>query len=77
MNFYLLLHYSIYVWVITYISQYGIIMNLNVKNNINVRIKELDTEIQGLENKLAAKIWERKKYVQFSRDNNPKNYISK
>ena len=43
-------------------------MNLNVKNNINVRIKELDTEIQGLENKLAAKIWERKKYMQFSDD---------
>ena len=52
-------------------------MNLNVKNNINVRIKELDTEIQGLENKLAAKIWERKKYVQFSRDNNPTSYTSK
>ena len=52
-------------------------MNLNVNNNINVRIKELDTEIQSLENKLAAKIWERKKYVQFSRDNNPKNYTSK
>ena len=62
---------------ITYISQNGIIMNLNVRNNINVRIKELDTEIQSLENKLAAKIWERKKYVQFSRDNNPKNYTSK
>ncbi len=62
---------------ITYISQNGIIMNLNVKNNINVRIKELDTEIHRLENKLAAKIWERKKYVQFSRDNNPKNYTSK
>ena len=52
-------------------------MNLNVNNKINVRIKELDTEIQGLENKLAAKVWERKKYVQFSRDNKPKNYISK
>jgi len=52
-------------------------MNLNVRNNINVRIKELDTEIHRLENKLAAKVWERKKYVQFSRDNNPKNYTSK
>ena len=47
-------------------------MNLNSKNRINVRIKELDTEIQSLENKLAAKLWERKKYIQFSRVNNSK-----
>ena len=52
-------------------------MNLNVKNKINVRIIELNTEIQCLENKLAAKIWERQKYVQFSKDPKYKNYSSK
>ena len=40
-------------------------MNQNV-NNINKRIEMLDTEIQKLEKRLAAKIWERKKYEQFS-----------
>ena len=40
-------------------------MDLKVKN-ITMRIKELDTEIQKLEQRLAAKNWERKKYLQFS-----------
>ena len=40
-------------------------MNLKVKN-INIRIKELDTEIHKLEQRLAAVNWERKKYLQFS-----------
>jgi len=35
-------------------------------NNISKRIETLDTEIQKLEKRLAEKIWERKKYVQFS-----------
>ena len=43
-------------------------MDLKVKN-ITMRIKELDTEIQKLEQCLAAKNWERKKYIQFSEDN--------
>ena len=47
-------------------------MNLKVKN-INKRINELDTEIQRLEQRLAATIWERKKYLEFS-DN--KKYFS-
>ena len=34
--------------------------------NINKRIKELNTEIDKLEQQLAAMNWERKKYVQFS-----------
>ena len=38
--------------------------------NINKRIKELNTEIDKLEQQLAAMNWERKKYVQFS-DNEP------
>ena len=42
-------------------------MNQNIKN-ITFRIKELDAEIYNLEQKLAAKHWERKKYLQFSRD---------
>ena len=42
-------------------------MDLKVKN-ITIRIKELDTEIQELEQRLAAKNWERKKYHQFSED---------
>ena len=42
-------------------------MDLKVKN-ITMRIKELDTEIQKLEQCLAAKNWERKKYIQFSAD---------
>ena len=40
-------------------------MDLKVKN-ITMRIKELDTEIHKLEQRLAAKNWERKKYLQFS-----------
>ena len=50
-------------------------MDLKVKN-INMRIKELDTEIQKLEQSLAAKNWERKKYLQFSEDrrNKERNY---
>ena len=40
-------------------------MDLRVKN-ITMRIKELDTEIQKLEQCLAAKNWERNKYLQFS-----------
>ena len=40
-------------------------MNLKVKNITN-RIKELDTEIQKLEKRLAAMNWERNKYLQFS-----------
>ncbi len=50
-------------------------MDLKVKN-ITMRIKELDTEIQKLEQCLAAKNWERKKYIQFSEDkvNKVKNY---
>ena len=47
-------------------------MNLIVKNITN-RIEELDTEILKLEQRLAAKNWERKKYLQFS--NNQKKYI--
>ena len=50
-------------------------MELKVKN-ITMRIKELDTEIQKLEQRLAAKNWERKKYLQFSEDrrNKVRNY---
>ena len=40
-------------------------MNQNL-NKINKRIEILDTEIQKLEKRLAAKIWERNKYKQFS-----------
>ena len=40
-------------------------MNLRVKN-ISTRINELDTQIQQLEQRLAALNWERKKYLQFS-----------
>ena len=47
-------------------------MNLKVKN-INMRIKELDTEIHKLEQRLAAMNWERKKYLQFS--DNQKNQL--
>ena len=46
-------------------------MDLIVKN-ITMRIKELDTEIQKLELRLAAKNWERKKYLQFSEDERKK-----
>ena len=46
-------------------------MDLKVKN-ITMRIKELDTEIQKLEQRLAAKNWERKKYLQFSEDDSKK-----
>jgi len=46
-------------------------MGLKVKN-INIRIKELNTEIQRLEKRLAAMIWERNKYEQFS-DNHENN----
>ena len=52
-------------------------MELKVKN-ITMRIKELDTEIQKLEQCLAAKNWERKKYLQFSDDevNKVKHYLA-
>ena len=43
--------------------------------NINKRIKELNAEIDNLEQQLAAMNWERKKYVQFS-DNEPKTMNS-
>ena len=42
-------------------------MNQN-NNHINKRIEILDNEIQKLEKRLAAMIWERKKYMQFSDD---------
>ena len=50
-------------------------MNYKV-NNITIRIKELDTEIQKLEQRLSAKNWERKKYIQFSEEkrNKVRNY---
>ena len=54
-------------------------MDLKVKNiTITMRIKELDTEIQKLEQCLAAKNWERKKYLQFSDDevNKVKHYLA-
>ena len=41
-------------------------------NNINIRIKELDTEIHKLELRLAAMMWERKKYLQFSHNQKTK-----
>ena len=52
-------------------------MDLKVKN-ITIRIKELDIEIQKLEQRLAAKNWERKKYLQFSDDevNKVKHYLA-
>ena len=40
-------------------------MNQKVEN-ITDRITELDIEILKLEQRLAAKNWERKKYLQFS-----------
>ena len=46
-------------------------MELKVKN-ITMRIKELDAEIQKLEQHLAAKNWERKKYLQFSEEEGSK-----
>ena len=45
-------------------------MNQKVKN-ITLRIKQLDTEIHKLEQRLLAMNWERKKYLQFS--DNQKN----
>ena len=42
-------------------------MNVKVKN-ITIRIKELDFKIHELERKLSAMNWERKKYLQFSFD---------
>ena len=51
-------------------------MNLKVKN-ITIRIKELDTEISKLEKRLAAMIWERDKYEQFSDQDILDNYSSK
>ena len=42
-------------------------MNQN-NNHINKRIEILDNEIQKLEKRLAAMIWERRKYLQFSED---------
>ena len=35
-------------------------------NNINKHIQTLNVEIQKLEKRLAAMVWERKKYIQFS-----------
>ena len=50
---------------------------MNLKDrNINRRITELNTEIQNLEQRLAAKVWERKKYIQFS-DNQESKYSNK
>ena len=44
-------------------------MALNIKN-INRRLEELDTEINKLEQRLAAMNWEKKKYIQFSNKQN-------
>ena len=70
-----MLHYLIVLSVLIYISSSKRKMDLKVKN-ITMRIKELDTEIQKLEQCLAAKNWERKKYLQFSEDkgNKVRNY---
>ena len=62
-----MLHNLIGVPVLIYRSSSKRKMELKVKN-ITIRIKELDTEIQELEQSLAAKDWERKKYLQFSKD---------
>ena len=43
-------------------------MNLRVAN-ITHRIEELDIEIAKLEERLAAKHWERSKYLEFSANN--------
>ena len=51
-------------------------MNLKVKN-INKRINELDTEIQRLEQRLAATIWERKKFLEYSDNKNSKKRNNK
>jgi len=51
-------------------------MNLKVKN-ITIRIKELDTEISKLEKRMAAMIWERDKYEQFSDQDILDSYSSK
>ena len=48
-------------------------MNLKV-TNITIRIKELDTEISKLEKRLAAVVWERNKYEQFSDQEKLDNY---
>ena len=45
-------------------------MNLKV-TNITKRIKELDTEISKLEQRLAAINWERRKYLEFSSNQEP------
>ena len=60
-----MLHYLIGLPVLIYISSSNRKMDLKVKN-ITIRIKELDIEIQKLEKCLAAKNWERNKYMQFS-----------
>jgi len=72
-----LLHYLIGLPVLIYISSSNRKMDLKVKN-ITIRIKELDIEIQKLEQRLAAKNWERKKYLQFSDDevNKVKHYLA-
>ncbi len=72
-----MLHYLIGLPVLIYISSSNRKMDLKVKN-ITIRIKELDTEIQKLEQRLAAKNWERKKYLQFSDDevNKVKHYLA-
>ena len=51
-------------------------MNLQVEN-ITIRIKELDSEIQRLEKRLSAMVWERKKYKQFSDQARLDNYRRK
>ena len=38
-----------------------------IKKNITHRIEELNTSIHKLEKKLAVMIWERNKYIQFSK----------
>ena len=39
---------------------------MNNNDNINKHIEILDVKIQKLEKRLAAMMWERKKYIQFS-----------
>ena len=43
-----------------------------IDKNKSTNEKILDTEIQKLEQRLAAKNWERKKYLQFSEDERKK-----
>ena len=60
-----MLHCFIWSFVLIYISSSINKMNLK-EENITLRIKELDTKIHKLEQRLAAMNWERKKYMQFS-----------